>query len=98
MTPSVFFDKTQPDSDVIIVAHVVLSELQLHSPVKLYWVASHYDKRGPSYTMQEELNILTDKLTERAQTELPLALLPRHNALHFPEHQISFAIAQKKVT
>jgi hypothetical protein len=48
--------------------------------------------------MQEELNILTDDLVERAQTELSLALRPRHDTLHFPEQQISVIIAKKKVT
>jgi hypothetical protein len=81
-------DKTNPDAGVISVARVALSELQLHSPVKPHWVSSHADKRGPPYTMQEELNILTDKLSERAQTELHPNLRPRHDALHFPEQQI----------
>jgi hypothetical protein len=48
------FDKTKVDADAIIIAPVSLSELQLHSPVKPYWVARHSDKRGPPYTMQEE--------------------------------------------
>jgi hypothetical protein len=78
------FDKTKPDPDVIIVDRVYLSELHLNSPAKPYWVASHSDKRGPPYTIQEKLNILTDKLTERAQTELPLDLRQIHDALHFP--------------
>jgi hypothetical protein len=61
------FDKTNYDSDIIILARVALSELQLHSPVKSYWVSSHAEKRGP-YTIQEELNILIDKFAERAKT------------------------------
>jgi hypothetical protein len=48
--------------------------------------------------MQEELNILTEKLSERAHTELPLNLRPRHKALNFPEQQMHVVIAQKKLT
>jgi hypothetical protein len=92
------FDRTKPDADVIIVARVALSELQLHFYGKPHWVSSHADKRGPPYTIQEELNILTDKLAERAQTELSLDLRPRHDALRFPEQQIAVVIVQKKVS
>jgi hypothetical protein len=38
------FDKTKPDADVISVARVALSELQLHPPGKPYWVVSHSHK------------------------------------------------------
>jgi hypothetical protein len=50
-----------------------------------------YTSANP-YTLQEELNIKTDKLAERAQTELPDELRPRHDALHFPEKQISVPV------
>jgi hypothetical protein len=39
-----------------------------------------------------------DTLTERAQTELPLDIKPRHDALNFLEQHISVVISQKKVT
>lgn len=92
------FEKTKPDADVIMVARGVISELRQLSAVKTFWVGSHSDKRGPPYTMQEGLNIMTDALAERSQTELPDELKPRHDALHFPEQHISVVIYHKKVT
>jgi hypothetical protein len=41
---------------------------------------------------------MTGTLAERAQTELPDDLKPRHDALHFPEQQIYVVISHKKVT
>jgi hypothetical protein len=92
------FDKTKPDIDVIIVALSAMSELQLHSTVKPVWVGSHYDKRAPRYSQQEEFNIWTDTLSERAQKEPPTYMKPMHDLLHFPEHQIYIVISKKKVT
>jgi hypothetical protein len=91
------FDKTKPDSNVIMVARSAISELQQVSTVKAVWVSSHADKRGPPYPKQEELNIMTDILAERSQIELPDKLKPRHGALHSPEQQISVVISHKKV-
>jgi hypothetical protein len=90
-------DKTKLDA-YIIFARVTIVELQFHSTVKPLWVRSHSDKRGPPYRLQEELDIKTDKLAERAQMELPSDLRPRPDALHFPEQQIYVVVAQKKVT
>jgi hypothetical protein len=92
------FDKTKPDADVIMVAQSAISGLQQFSTVKAFWVSIHADKRGPPYSKQEELNIMTDTLAERAQTGLPDELKPRYDALHFPEQHISVVISQKKVT
>jgi hypothetical protein len=60
------FDKTKPDADVITVARCAISELQQFSTVKAFWVSSHADKRAPPYSKQEELNMMTDTLSERA--------------------------------
>jgi hypothetical protein len=92
------FDKTKPDADVIMVARSAISKLQQFSTVKAFWVSSHADKQAALYSKQEELNITTDTLAERAHTELPDELKPRHDALQFPEKHISVVISQNKVT
>jgi hypothetical protein len=92
------FDKTRPYADVIMVAHSAISELQQLSTVKVFWVSIHADRRGPPFSKQEELNIMTDTLAESAQTELPDELKLRHDALHFPEPHIYVVISQKKFT
>jgi hypothetical protein len=92
------FDKTKPNANVIIVARSSISELQQFSTVKAFWVSIHADKRGPSYSKQEELNIMNDTLAERSQAELPDELKPRHDTRHFPEQQIYVVISHKKVT
>jgi hypothetical protein len=44
------FDKTKPDSDVIMVARSAILEIQQFSTVKALWVSSHTDKRPPILT------------------------------------------------
>jgi hypothetical protein len=77
------FGKTKTDFDVIIIARRAISEIQLHSTFKSFLVGSHSNKRGPPYSQQQELNIRTDTLAERSQTELPSDMKPRDHALHF---------------
>jgi hypothetical protein len=86
------FDETKPDADVAKVARNSIAALQPFSTVKSFWVEGHADKRGPSFSLQEELNILTDGLAALAQTALPPDMRPRPNCLHFPEKQISIVI------
>jgi hypothetical protein len=92
------FDKTKPDADVIKVTCVAIVELKEHSTVNTLWVRGHADKRGPPCTQHEELNIRTNILAERAQSDLPPVTKPRKNALHFTEQQISVVLRQRKVT
>jgi hypothetical protein len=80
-----------------MMARYDISELQQFSTVKAFWVISHADKRASPYSKQEELNITTDTLAERSQTELPDELKPKHDALNFPAQHISVVISQKKV-
>jgi hypothetical protein len=80
-----------------MVARSDISELQQFYTVQAFWVSSHADKRGPPFSKQEELNIMTDTLAERAHTELPNELKTRHDAPYFPEQHISVVISQKKV-
>jgi hypothetical protein len=54
--------------------------------------------RGPPFSLQEELNILTDGLASLDQTALPPDMRPRPNCLHFSEQQISIVVWHNKVT
>jgi hypothetical protein len=92
------FEKTKSDAVVIIVARSAITELQQFSAVRAFWIGSHTDKRDPPYTLQEELTIKTATLAERAQTDILDELIPRHDALHFPEQQISVVVSHKKFT
>jgi hypothetical protein len=86
------FDKTKPDSDLAKVAQNAIADLQPVYTVKPFWVEGHTEKRGPPFSPQEELNILTDGLTTLAQTELPPDMRPRPDCLHFSKQQISIVI------
>jgi hypothetical protein len=77
---------------------VEIAELREYSTVDTCWVRVHSDKIGHPFTQHEELNVRTVTLAERAQSELPSDMKPRHNALHFPEQQISIVLRQCKVT
>jgi hypothetical protein len=66
------FENTKPNSDVAKVARNSISDLQLHSNVKSYWLEGHADKRGPPFSPQVELNIPTDGLSGKAQPSFRL--------------------------
>jgi hypothetical protein len=65
------FDKTKPDADAAKAARNAIADLQNFSTFKPYWVEGHADKRGPPFSLQEDLNILTDGLATLKQTALP---------------------------
>jgi hypothetical protein len=88
----------KPDADVVKVARNAIADIQQYSLVNAYWVEGHANKRGPPFSPQEELNIITDGLSRRAQTSLPLEIKPRSDCLHFPEQQVSIVVQQRKVT
>jgi hypothetical protein len=82
------FDKKKTDADVANVARNSIAALQPFYTVKYFWVEGHADKRGPSFSLQEELNILIDDLSTLYQTALPHDMRPHPNCLHFPEQHI----------
>jgi hypothetical protein len=92
------FDKTKPDADVAKLSRNAIADLQQHPLVTAYWAEGHVDKRGPSFSPQEELNILTDGLADKAQNLIPTDMKPRTECLHFPEEQVSIFFQQHKVT
>jgi hypothetical protein len=92
------FDKTKLDADVAKVARNSIAALQPFSTIKPFWVEGHADKRGPPFSLQEGLNILTDGLETLAQTALPPDMRPHPDCLHFPEQQIYIVIRHNKVT
>jgi hypothetical protein len=77
------FDKTKPDADVAKLAKNGIADLQLN---------------GHPFSPQEELNILTDGLSGKAQNLLPTDIKPRTDCLHFPEQHVSIVSQQRKVT
>jgi hypothetical protein len=91
------FDKTKPDAGIIMVARSAISELQKFSTLKAFWVGSHVNKCVPPYSHQEELNSRTDTIADRAHTDPPDELKPRHDALHCPEQHILVVISHRKV-
>jgi hypothetical protein len=91
------FDQSRPDADAITAAGLLLSTTK-HITISPLWVRGHADKRGPSYALQEEINMQTDKLARKAHLNLPLEFKARHDCLHFPKHHISLVLNEKKVT
>jgi hypothetical protein len=71
-----------------IIGQLAIADLQNFPTVKPYWVEGHADKRGPPFSLQEDLNILTDGLVTLSQTALPPDMRPRTECLHYPKQQI----------
>jgi hypothetical protein len=94
----VYVTKPKPDADVTKTARNSIPALQSYSKIKMYWVEGHADKRGPSFSPQEELHILNDGLATKSQTALPPDMKPRTDCLNFPEQQISLVIQHRRVT
>jgi hypothetical protein len=91
------FDHSRPDADSITAARLLLSAMK-HTSVLPRWVRGHADKRGPSYKLQEEINMQTKKLVGKASINLPLEFKAQHDGLHFPEQHISLVLVGKKIT
>jgi hypothetical protein len=91
------FDQSNPDADAITAARVILSTTK-HTHIYPKGIHGHAYKRGPPYTLQEEINMQTDQLTGKAHTNLPPEYKARHDCLYFPEQNISIVLDSKKVT
>jgi hypothetical protein len=92
------FEKSKPDADVAKVDRSSIADIRQYSIIKLLWVQGHSDKRGPPYSLEEELNIIADSLAGKAQTNLPTDMKPLPDCLHFPAQQISVITQQRRVT
>jgi hypothetical protein len=91
------FNQSRPDADSIPAVRVLLSSTKpTHISPKS--VCGHADKRGPPYTLQEEINMQTDRLAGKAHANLPPEYKSRRDCLHFPEQNISIVLDGKKVT
>jgi hypothetical protein len=91
------FDHSRKDTDAITAVRLILYTMK-HTIISPLLVTGHADKRGPSYRLQEEINIQIDNLAGKAQINLPLEFKARHDCLHFSEHHISLVLNEKKVT
>jgi hypothetical protein len=91
------FDQSRPDTNTITAARVPLSSTK-HTNIYSKWVRGNACRRGPPYTLEEEINMQTDQLAGKAHANLPPGYKARHNCLHFPEQNISIVFDGKKVT
>jgi hypothetical protein len=79
MEPDGLFDQYRPDSDVILVVKAQLQKAH-HTKITPTSVRGHADKRGPTYTDQEYINMWADKLAESAHKSFPDDLKARHDS------------------
>jgi hypothetical protein len=93
----VVFDQYRPDADAITAARVLLSSTK-HTHISPKWVRGHADKMGPPYTLQEEINMQTDRLTGKAHANQPPEYKALHDCLQFPEPNVSIVLDGKKFT
>jgi hypothetical protein len=93
----IFFDLSRPDADATTTMRLLLYNMK-HTIISPHWVRGHADKRGPPFTLQEEIKMQTDNLAGNAHINIPLEFKAQHDCLHFPKHHISLVLNEKKVT
>jgi hypothetical protein len=89
------FDQSRPYADAAAILLLSTTNRTIIYPL---WVRGNADERGPSYTLQEEIDMQTDNLSRKAHINLSLEFKARHDCLNFPEHHISLVLNEKKVT